>query len=75
MATRAKPTNVDGNVLFDGPANALGVSGGTAAFYRVKLKQPIQGSKSHYIAKDLAHAIDEVITHACERLAPTGLHS
>ena len=62
-------TPVDGEALFCGPAHALSVSGGTAAFYRVELKEPhpVTGSKSYYIAKDLAHATDEVLAHACLR--------
>jgi hypothetical protein len=38
------------------------VSGGTAAFYKVALREPhpSTGSKGYYIAKDLAHAVDEV---------------
>ena len=53
-------TPVDAGVLFDGPGTTNAVSGGTAAFYMVQLKEPQLGSKSYFIGKDLAHAADEV---------------
>ena len=56
-----KWTQVDGG-LFEGPGTTNSVSGGTAAFYKVVLRSPhpATGSKGYYIAKDLAHAVDEV---------------
>jgi hypothetical protein len=58
----AKWTPVDGGALFEGPGMTNSVSGGTAAFYKVALREPhpSTGSKGYYIAKDLAHAVDEV---------------
>ena len=48
--------------VFEGPGTTNAVSGGTAAFYKVELKvpHPDTGSKGYFIAKDLAHAVDEV---------------
>jgi hypothetical protein len=58
----AKWTPVDGGAIFEGPGMTNSVSGGTAAFYKVALREPhpSTGSKGYYIAKDLAHAVDEV---------------
>ena len=57
-------TKLDANEVFQGPGILNGMSRGIAAFYRVELKErhPSSGSKGHYIAKDLAHAVDEVGT-------------
>jgi hypothetical protein len=53
----SKWTPVDAQELFDGPGTTNAVSGGTAAFYQVKLKAPhaATGSVTYFIAKDLAH--------------------
>lgn len=58
----SKWTPVDGQALFDGPGTTSAVSGGTAAFFKVTLKEPHPdtGSTGFWIAKDLAHAQDEV---------------
>ena len=58
----SKWTPVDGEALFHGPGIASAVSGGTAAFFKVTLKEPHPdtGSTGFWIAKDLAHAQDEV---------------
>mmetsp|Transcript_27205 Transcript_27205/g.59123 ORF Transcript_27205/g.59123 Transcript_27205/m.59123 type:complete len:787 (-) Transcript_27205:116-2476(-) len=50
---------------FDGHGKRLGVSGGTAAFFRLHLKPDSslacgEKSHSHYIGKDLSHARDEL---------------
>jgi len=47
--------------LFESPVVRLGVSGGTAPFFSLKLTNP--GPKQrvgHYIGKDLSHATDEI---------------
>ena len=70
-------TPVDAKEVFEGPGKTNAVSGGTAAFYKVELKEPhpVTGSKGHYIAKDLAHAVDEVndrgSSRFCVRCADT----
>eukprot|EP00401_Gymnodinium_catenatum_P023955 CAMPEP_0117583962 /NCGR_PEP_ID=MMETSP0784-20121206/67320_1 /TAXON_ID=39447 /ORGANISM="" /LENGTH=892 /DNA_ID=CAMNT_0005384735 /DNA_START=1 /DNA_END=2679 /DNA_ORIENTATION=- len=49
--------------LFAGPPFRLGVSGGTAAFYRLQLQADAAeelGSAEYFIGKDLSHALDEV---------------
>jgi hypothetical protein len=47
--------------MFESPITAIGVSGGTAAFYSLKLCNPLQGqSPTYYIGKDLSRAEDEV---------------
>eukprot|EP00559_Dactyliosolen_fragilissimus_P002065 CAMPEP_0184868110 /NCGR_PEP_ID=MMETSP0580-20130426/29187_1 /TAXON_ID=1118495 /ORGANISM="Dactyliosolen fragilissimus" /LENGTH=984 /DNA_ID=CAMNT_0027368775 /DNA_START=14 /DNA_END=2968 /DNA_ORIENTATION=- len=49
--------------VFHKPVERIGVSGGTAPFFKLKLKDehklPLQSS-SHYIGKDLSRATDEV---------------
>ena len=40
MASGAKRTLVDGEAMFAGPGTTNAVSGGTAAFYKVELKEP-----------------------------------
>jgi len=43
------------------PVRRLGVSGGTAPFFRLELADPASGmSMSHYIGKDLSRAQDEI---------------
>lgn len=44
------------------PVKRLGVSGGTAPFFQLKLKNPDEEEKSvdYYIGKDLSHARDEI---------------
>lgn len=62
---------------FHSPVSRIGVSGGTAPFFKLKLKQPAEGqSVGHFIGKDLSHARDEVgfyeQMHRIEK-APGGL--
>lgn len=46
---------------FVSPVARIGVSGGTAPFFRLLLRRPAPGqSLEHYIGKDLGHAADEV---------------
>jgi len=53
-------TTVD-PALFEAPATRIGVSGGTAPFFNLKLKNPAAGqSVTHYLGKDLSHANDEI---------------
>ncbi|CAJ1395575.1 unnamed protein product [Effrenium voratum] len=54
---RLRLTKVD-PVMFEGPIERLGVSGGSAAFFKLRLK----GSRppDYFIGKDLSHAEDEV---------------
>lgn len=53
-------TRVDED-LFETPVKRLGVSGGTAPFFELKLKNPgPKQSISHYIGKDLSRAQDEL---------------
>jgi hypothetical protein len=55
-----KLTSVDPS-LFKSPVKRIGVSGGTAPFFRLELTQAEDGSsKSKYIGKDLSRARDEV---------------
>lgn len=43
------------------PVKRLGVSGGTACFFDLRLKDPPEGvSVTHWIGKDLSHALDEI---------------
>uniref|UniRef100_A0A7S2A4M6 C2 domain-containing protein n=1 Tax=Trieres chinensis TaxID=1514140 RepID=A0A7S2A4M6_TRICV len=65
MATKPDPqdsaerTDVD-PTLFVLPAQRLGVSGGTAPFFALQLRDPPPGkSADRYIGKDLSHATDE----------------
>eukprot|EP00930_Biecheleria_cincta_P088863 TRINITY_DN78124_c0_g1_i1.p1 TRINITY_DN78124_c0_g1~~TRINITY_DN78124_c0_g1_i1.p1 ORF type:complete len:780 (+),score=132.95 TRINITY_DN78124_c0_g1_i1:192-2531(+) len=47
--------------LFESPVTRLGVSGGTAPFFKLQLCKARQGvSKEYYIGKDLSRASDEV---------------
>lgn len=47
--------------FFEGPVQRLGVSGGTAPFFSLTLRNPEDGqSKGHFLGKDLTHATDEV---------------
>eukprot|EP00928_Gymnodinium_smaydae_P029449 TRINITY_DN22179_c0_g8_i1.p1 TRINITY_DN22179_c0_g8~~TRINITY_DN22179_c0_g8_i1.p1 ORF type:complete len:843 (+),score=169.79 TRINITY_DN22179_c0_g8_i1:425-2953(+) len=47
--------------VFESPAARLGVSGGTAPFFRLLLREPLSGqSREHYIGKDLSRAHDEL---------------
>merc|ERR1719469_1360907 len=46
--------------LFETPVQRLGVSGGTAAFFRLKLESPENRTVTHFIGKDLSRARDEV---------------
>lgn len=52
-------TPVEGN-MFQTPVLPLSVSGGTAAFFNLKLLQPGEKVQNYYIGKDLARAEDEV---------------
>eukprot|EP00811_Abedinium_folium_P005461 NODE_1502_length_2456_cov_9.292400.p1 GENE.NODE_1502_length_2456_cov_9.292400~~NODE_1502_length_2456_cov_9.292400.p1 ORF type:complete len:720 (+),score=194.91 NODE_1502_length_2456_cov_9.292400:75-2234(+) len=46
---------------FEAPVERIGVSGGTAPFFTLKLVEDGSGrSPEHYIGKDLAHAVDEI---------------
>lgn len=45
---------------FKTPVQRLGVSGGTAPFFKLVLQNPIERSAEHYIGKDLSRARDEV---------------
>lgn len=46
---------------FEAAVTRMGVSGGTAPFFNLKLKSPAPGqSTNHYLGKDLSHAADEV---------------
>eukprot|EP00756_Hemistasia_phaeocysticola_P065933 Hpha_TRINITY_DN888_c0_g1::TRINITY_DN888_c0_g1_i1::g.195018::m.195018 len=46
---------------FEAPAEPVGVSGGTAAFYSLRYKKPpFRKTERWYIGKDLAHAMDEL---------------
>jgi len=51
-------TSVD-PALFHTPVARLGVSGGTAPFFDLRLKQPSGTLENHFIGKDLSHAHDE----------------
>jgi len=42
------------------PVRRIGVSGGTAPFFRLKLKRTEDKSVDYYIGKDLSHATDEI---------------
>ena len=54
------PCKMANNSLFEMPVSRLGVSGGTAPFFKLKLKNPSNGQRpDEYIGKDLAHAVDE----------------
>lgn len=47
--------------LFESPVQRLGVSGGTAPFFRLVMKDPGEKyTKSYFIGKDLSHATDEI---------------
>ncbi|CAE7878941.1 HCc2 [Symbiodinium microadriaticum] len=53
-------TRVDPN-LFDSKVERLGVSGGSAAFFRLCLREPTAARPvDYFIGKDLSHAEDEV---------------
>mmetsp|Transcript_11591 Transcript_11591/g.23814 ORF Transcript_11591/g.23814 Transcript_11591/m.23814 type:complete len:808 (-) Transcript_11591:58-2481(-) len=53
-------TRVDPS-LFVSPVKRLGVSGGTAPFFALKLVNPPDGrTENHYIGKDLSRAVDEI---------------
>jgi hypothetical protein len=55
---------------FKSPVQSLGVSGGTATFYRLLLDKPQSGvCVEHYVGKDLAHAHDEIHFYEAARLA------
>jgi len=55
---------------FKSPVRSLGVSGGTATFYRLMLDKPQSGfCVEHYVGKDLAHAHDEIHFYEAARLA------
>lgn len=58
----AAPQRADmGPETFESPAKRLGVSGGTAPFYELRLRHPKAGqSAGHFLGKDLAHASDEI---------------
>jgi hypothetical protein len=50
-----------GNDIFEEPVSRIGVSGGTAPFFTLKLLNPEEGKKpTYYIGKDLSRATDEV---------------
>jgi len=56
----ALQTNVD-PALFESPVKRMGVSGGTAPFFHLALRQPAEGrTPSHFLGKDLSHANDEI---------------
>lgn len=46
--------------LFEGPIERLGVSGGSAAFFKLHLKPGSGRAREYFIGKDLSHAEDEV---------------
>lgn len=53
-------TRVDPS-LFASPVKRLGVSGGTAPFFALKLLNPPEGrTEDHFIGKDLSRAVDEI---------------
>ena len=53
-------TRVDPS-LFASPVKRLGVSGGTAPFFALKLLSPPEGrTEDHFIGKDLSRAVDEI---------------
>ena len=53
-------TRVD-PALFARPVKRLGVSGGTAPFFQLKLLSPPEGrTEDHFIGKDLSRAVDEI---------------
>ena len=53
-------TRVDPS-LFASPVKRLGVSGGTAPFFALKLLNPTEGrTEDHFIGKDLSRAVDEI---------------
>jgi hypothetical protein len=48
--------------VFESPVHRLGVSGGTAPFFTLKLLQPsTHETPGFYIGKDLSHATDEIM--------------
>ena len=56
---REEKTVVDPS-LFVLPVRRMGVSGGTAPFFALELRDPPDGKAAdHYIGKDLSHAFDE----------------
>jgi len=56
--------------MFESPVKRLGVSGGTAPFFRLQLSKDSAGrSLSYYIGKDLSHAADEVLFYEQARSA------
>eukprot|EP00913_Durusdinium_trenchii_P007848 g7366.t1 len=46
--------------LFENPVKRLGVSGGTAPFFKLKLLDASEKPKDYYIGKDLSRAGDEL---------------
>ena len=53
-------TRVDPS-MFASPVKRLGVSGGTAPFFALRLVDPPDGrTENHYIGKDLSRAVDEI---------------
>lgn len=60
LASEENMTLVDGD-LFETPVKRLGVSGGTAPFFTLRLRAPKDGqSVTHWIGKDLSRATDEI---------------
>lgn len=48
--------------MFETPVSRFGVSGGTAPFFELRLREPLEAGKSkqYYIGKDLSRATDEI---------------
>lgn len=59
--------------MFETPVRRLGVSGGTAPFFKLVLLSPGRGkSVDHWIGKDLAHALDELGFYEQRQALATG---
>ena len=60
LHTTRQQSNMVKEAKFEVPVHRIGVSGGTAPFFKLVLSNPKPGqTPHHYIGKDLAHARDE----------------